>query len=602
MNTLGEPIKVLYVDSDPDRKARVAATLEQEDGRVRVHPTTTAEEGGKLLDERETHCVVSRYELSGFDGVQFLKRVRKSHPNLPFILFTGAGTEQVASEAISAGATDYLRADAEGEQHAVLSERVTDAAESSQRESRSPDRMGALRKYKRLVNSMQEAAWIYDRDGRFVVVNESMARWYNTTRDELAGTRGNLVSHARDEADTGNPLQELLDGERDQFQAEAELDFPGHGHAVLEYRLTPLAMGGVVEGIVGVARDITESKRRETRLRRYKTILETIDDGAFVVGQDRTVTYANTASLEKLGASVSDICGEPITELVEQYVAAEEEADAFARALDAAFADPDPAEPERVELTLSVDGDQSVYDYQLSPIVEAGTVTDVAVISRDVTVQNNREKRLEQQNERLDRFASVVGHDLRNPLHLAASRLELAREDADSAHLADALDAIERSQTLVEELLTLAREGEDSTTAEPVDIRQFARRCWETVETNNATLTAESTTQVCADASRLKQLFENLYRNAVEHGGSTVTVTVGELAEGFYVEDDGSGIPEETSEQVFVDGYSTDADGTGLGLVIVRNVVKAHDWEIDVAEGSDGGARFEITDVSRPDS
>jgi DNA-binding NtrC family response regulator len=48
----------------------------------------------------ETHCVVSRYELSDFDGAQLLKRVRKSHPNRPFILLTGAGTEQVASEAI----------------------------------------------------------------------------------------------------------------------------------------------------------------------------------------------------------------------------------------------------------------------------------------------------------------------------------------------------------------------------------------------------------------------------------------------------------------------------------------------------------------------
>lgn len=593
-----DAVDVVYVDSTPARKATVPEALEDEDDRITVHAAGTPQAGLALLDRHDTDCIVSGYEFPDADGIQFLSQVRAHYPDLPFILFTAAGSERIASEAISAGVTEYLRSDAVDEPYTLLADNVVDAVETY-RDQSGPSDSGALRKYRRMVNSMREAAWIYDPEGRFVVVNEALARWYNTTRDELEGSRGNLVDHARKQR-AGDPFQELLDGERDEFRAEAEMDFPGHGHAIVEYRLTPLTMAGAVDGIVGVARDITETKRRENRLRRYKTILETINDAAFVVDDERRVTYANPAALANVDASPAEIYEEPIVSLVEQF-STDRAAAEFADVLDTAFADADPDDLDRVEFTLSVDGEERVYEHQFSPITEDGDVTHVVVVSRDVTDQKDREQRLERQNERLDRFASVVGHDLRNPLHLAASRLELASEECESDHVGDALDAIERSQTLVDDLLTLAREGEDVTEPTPVEIRDIAQRCWETVETDEATLTVESTMEIRADPSRLKQLFENLYRNAVEHGGREVTVTVGELSDGFYVEDDGSGLPEATSEEIFVDGYSTDSDGTGFGLVIVRNVVEAHDWDIDVTDGSDGGARFEITDVDRPD-
>ncbi|MFB6218083.1 MAG: sensor histidine kinase [Halobacteriaceae archaeon] len=89
--------------------------------------------------------------------------------------------------------------------------------------------------------------------------------------------------------------------------------------------------------------------------------------------------------------------------------------------------------------------------------------------------------------------------------------------------------------------------------------------------------------------------------DAVEHGGEGITVTVGALDDGFYVEDTGQGIPEGDRDRAFEFGYSTDSDGTGFGLAIVENVVESHGWTVDVAEGEAGGARFEITGVERVD-
>ena len=100
-----------------------------------------------------------------------------------------------------------------------------------------------------------------------------------------------------------------------------------------------------------------------------------------------------------------------------------------------------------------------------------------------------------------------------------------------------------------------------------------------------------------ADELRLKQLFENLIRNAVEHGGSAVTVTIGDLNEGFYVEDTGTGIPAEEVATAFEAGYSTNAEGTGFGLSIVQRIAEAHGWDIHITNRSGGGARFEITGI-----
>ncbi|MEF8883203.1 MAG: PAS domain S-box protein [Halapricum sp.] len=208
------------------------------------------------------------------------------------------------------------------------------------------------------------------------------------------------------------------------------------------------------------------------------------------------------------------------------------------------------------------------------------------------------ERRLRRQNERLEEFASIVSHDLRNPLHVARSHLELARREQDFGHIKTAIDAHKRMETLIENLLTLARDGEREMTVESIDIGEFARQCWQTVETTDATLVVEADHTIRADRSQLQHLVENLVHNAVEHGGPDVTVRIGPLDDGFYVADDGPGITPDERSAVFESGYSTAEDGTGFGLGIVERVVDAHGWEITVADSRDGGARFEITGVT----
>ncbi|RNJ25431.1 sensor histidine kinase [Halosegnis longus] len=200
-----------------------------------------------------------------------------------------------------------------------------------------------------------------------------------------------------------------------------------------------------------------------------------------------------------------------------------------------------------------------------------------------------REAQLRAERARLDEFAGVASHDLRNPLNVARGHLDLSREQFDSDHLDAADRALARMERLVSELLTLSRSGQVVGDTETVDLRDVAEDAWDTVATEGATLVVERDATLVADRRRLRQLLENLFRNSIQHAGDAPTVTVTATDEGFVVADDGPGIP--------VTDRKTIAEGGSLGLTIVRRIAESHGWTLDI--GNDDGARFEIRGTGR---
>jgi len=234
-----------------------------------------------------------------------------------------------------------------------------------------------------------------------------------------------------------------------------------------------------------------------------------------------------------------------------------------------------------------------------------GGVRGIVGITTDITEEKRRERELDRQNERLDQFAGIVSHDLRNPLNVARGRLQLYRAGGDEENLADVSEMHERMEQLIQDVLTFAREGARVEDLEWFDASRVATEAWATVDTTAVSLEQDWAYRIGGDPDRLRRVFENLFRNSVEHGGDDVTVEVGTLDEntGFYVQDDGPGIPEDSRESVFDHGVSTDEDGTGYGLAIVREIAEAHGWTVELVERGDGrGARFEFTGVPRGDA
>jgi signal transduction histidine kinase len=246
--------------------------------------------------------------------------------------------------------------------------------------------------------------------------------------------------------------------------------------------------------------------------------------------------------------------------------------------------------------------DEYLVKDQISSDLLIRSIYHAVVHKRDERELKRQRDRLEAKTERLDEFAGIVAHDLRNPLSVAAGALELARETDDDEHLDRVEGALDRMSRLVDDLLTLARQGEQVEDPRPVRLESAARDAWTYVATNGGTLETDELSgseSVVADPDRLEQLLENLFGNAIEHGGPDVTVRVGLLDDGFYVEDTGPGVRPEDRSRVFEAGYTDDPSGTGFGLSIVRDIANAHDWTVTLEEGSDGGARFEFVDVER---
>lgn len=273
-----------------------------------------------------------------------------------------------------------------------------------------------------------------------------------------------------------------------------------------------------------------------------------------------------------------------------------------------------PAERERLaaEIAAAI-GERSVWrgrsvgtrpDGSLVPVEMALSLTDtghVVNVLRDVSEATRREWRLERQNDRLDEFAGVVAHDIRNPLTVARAHVDdiAAETDGDDPRIAAVERALERIDGLVEELLALARDGRIIDDPGPVSLEAVVRDAWANVAVGDARLDVTDDV-VTADAGRLEQLLENLFRNAVEHGSTDgpVTVSVRPIAGGgFAVEDDGPGLSEAVRERL--ERPHSGGRERGIGLRIVRRIADAHGWTVEAGESDAGGARFAFRPASR---
>ncbi|NEU56910.1 HAMP domain-containing sensor histidine kinase [Halorussus sp. MSC15.2] len=205
-----------------------------------------------------------------------------------------------------------------------------------------------------------------------------------------------------------------------------------------------------------------------------------------------------------------------------------------------------------------------------------------------------RSDQLQRQNERLDNFANLLAHELRSPLAVAQIYLQQTAE-GDRTAAEQVTTALTRIEEMVEIILVIARGSDADIDRESVALAEVAEDAWTALDVPNADLVVETDHTLVVNPVHLRHLLENLFTNAVEHADGCATVRVGGLPSGFYVEDDGPGIPESEREQVFEAGYTT--DGIGFGLVFVAELADTYGWEYAITDGPDGGARFEFTDV-----
>jgi len=323
-----------------------------------------------------------------------------------------------------------------------------------------------------------------------------------------------------------------------------------------------------------------------------QSIVAALGDGAYVLDANRTRVFVNDRLREVTGFDEAELHAPHPERLVEEGYWSADAGERYREAADQVLAGE--ADDERVQLTTTLgDGSTVTTETRLTPIERDGEIVGAVGVIRDVTDRVERERELERLNERLERLAGFLSHDLRNPLSVARGYVDLARETGDVERLDAADGTLDRMESLIDDALVMAREPDDIHTAEePVDVEALATECWESGEFGEpparATLVVEGDESVLADPDLLWRAIGNLIGNALDHAGDAPTVWVGVDDSAVYVADDGPGVDEGDRDDVTEFGVSN-GGGTGIGLAIVDRVAAAHGWEFEVDESPAGG-------------
>ena len=328
----------------------------------------------------------------------------------------------------------------------------------------------------------------------------------------------------------------------------------------------------------------------------HREVVESLNSAVFVEDVDGRIADINDAAATLLDSD--DIVGTPVESALDRWPELREKYETT----DWHRADTVEIELEQQGRYFQVQGSQ-LTDDRGDPV---GRVFQI----HEITDQKRRQLELERRNRQLDEFAGVVSHDLRNPLSVASGSVALARESGDMEHLSRVERAHERMRGLIDQVLALSRDEEDLEMARH-SLGDVARAAWAHVDTAEATLDVETDRQIRCNRDQLLQLFENAFRNSVEHGDPDCRVTVHTIHEGlgptlatdgFLIADDGPGIPKADREAVFDHGVTTSDDGTGMGLAIIDKIVRSHGWSVRATESPTGGLGLVVSDVEFPEA
>jgi PAS domain S-box-containing protein len=455
--------------------------------------------------------------------------------------------------------------------------------------------------HRKLLEELSDMATIIASDGTITYVSPAVEQTLGYEPEDLEGEVGFEYQHPEDREHVADAIETLQTNPDEPQIIETRFRRADGSWCWIESTLQNRLDDPEIDGILVNSRDISERKRQEQRYQKlaeeYKTLLETVDDSIFfltVESSDQEYEFRferlNRAYEEQTGITTDEVREKTPREVFGDDIGADLHAN-YRRCVRA-------RESISYEEELPVETGARFWQTILTPVITNGDVTQIIGITRNITERVKRERQLQNQKEQLDEFASVVSHDLRNPLNIAQGRTELLNNDCESEHLAPLVDSLDRMDEIITDTLTLARQGQAVSDPEPIELVNLVGSCWKNVQTGEATIEIEDEVTIRADRSRLQHVFENLFRNALEHGGANVTVRVGRIGDhGIYVEDTGSGIPEEDRETVFEPGHTSIPGGTGFGLTIVKRIAEAHGWQVAVVSGTEGGARFEFTDI-----
>jgi PAS domain S-box-containing protein len=305
MNVTTEAVRLLHVDDDPALTELTATYLEREDERIRVTTATGPDEGLDVLTADDIDCVISDYNMPGTNGIEFLEAVRRVYPDLPFILFTGRGSEEIASEAISAGVSDYLQKGGGADKYALLANRGVNAVQKRRNErARERDQV--------IIAEATDAILVVGPDAAVQYATPSTETVMGRAAADLRGTDASELIVPADRPRVMAEFAALVADPGGHRTVEFRHDRPDGTRIWIEARGRNLLGREPVDGVVIYGRDVTERKEREARLEQQSRIIEQAPIGIAVSDpsrEDNPLVYANAAFEALTGYEFAEIEG-----------------------------------------------------------------------------------------------------------------------------------------------------------------------------------------------------------------------------------------------------------------------------------------------------
>jgi PAS domain S-box-containing protein len=689
---------VLFVDDESDAAELAAKKVEQTSKFLSCEATDDLDEARERASDLD--CLVCDYRMPEMNGVEFLREIRSDFPNLPFIIYTSLGSEEIASKAIKAGVTDYVRKEPADESFKKLGERIENSVLSGQAEIET-----AKVQIREMFGKSSDSVYLKDRDGVYQLMNSAGAEKLGMEPREIVGKTASDLFPEEDAEKIAESDQEVLE-KGEAVNKEVKRTVNGEEIYFSNTKFPHENEDGEIDGIIGISRDITEKKQKENRI---EAIFNNTDSLMAIIDTDRTVLRVNEAAAEffdrgndeleslKLGDLERVLPEDRIKEMfsrvledntVKQTVEMENkegeprimkfslhpvknnEGDVSSvlaelhditemkrneRQLEAAFnssfqmmglvdtegeilrvnsavADFFGVEKEEVvgreyiELDSYIrnntlnnaytkfiknryfqkilerdffrqevvmekpDGQNAILDVSLKPVTdEKGEVTAILAEARNITEMKSNERQLKDQKKRLEKFSSIVSHDLRNPLNVASGYIDLAKESGESEDFEKAKNAVKRMEEIIEELLSISGRPEEFE-KEDLSLEEVFEKAYSFVDADPE-YTLKSDMDFRGSSSGIIRMFQNMIENTVEHN-EDASIEVGTLDNGFYYEDGGE--LQEDIEKITEYGYTSSEKGSGMGLSVVQRVSEINGWDLNVVRNDEEGLRFEF--------
>ena len=586
-------IRVLHVDDEATHRDYTKSFLEMADESIHVESVASPEDALERLESETYDCIVSDFQMPVLDGIELARRIRETS-DIPFIIYTGRGSEEVAEAAFAVGIDDYIRKEVDPSHYRVLARRIRSAVEKTRSDQELRE---SEERYRSLVENSPTSISV-TAGNKIAYVNRRRAELTGHTRSELVGTIGidNIVPE--DVELIRSRIRARESGEKVPDFLEFELMAKGGKKVrVIDYDSNITWQGS--DAVMHMMQDVTLRREMEREIQSLARFPSENSDPVLRISKDGVVLYANAAARPHLKEGGSKI-GSAVPDEWAEWVSG---------AHDSGLVD------ERE----SIYGDR-LFSFSIVPVADTDYVN---MYGRDITERKQMEEELRSYSEDLEvlveqrtrelldaerlvaagSVAAMVGHDLRGPLQIIKNAIYLLRKDPESLEetLGIIDDSVDRATNMIEEFREQTRE--DPVSVAEVDLGALLERAVKEAiipeDVNAVVEVGDGLGSVLVDALKIRRVMDNLVRNAVEAmpKGGELSVKAHLYDGGVLVEvsDTGEGVPEEVLGGLFKPFHTTKAGGLGLGLAYCKRAIEAHGGTIEAESKAGEGTKITIS-------